>query len=264
VVDSSSTDQTVEIAKAHGAEVVQFRYAGGYPKKRQWVMNQLPISTQWVFLVDADEVITPELWGEITRAIAASNAPHAFLMKKSYHFLGRRFRFGGFSFHAVLLFRRGKAHFEQLTHAEPDGLDMEVHERLIVDGPIGSLQEPLLHEDFKSLEAYIERHNKYSTWEARLRKHYFDTGVWGLDTVQSRLFGDTQERRRFLKLIAIRLPCEAHAWFAYHYFLRLGILEGRRGLIACQIRANYIRQIRSKLFELRLRRDPAKRGGGQP
>jgi len=253
VVDSGSSDDTVAIARAQGAEVMQFQYAGGYPKKRQWAIEQLPASTAWILLVDADEVIPVKLWREMAGAIIAPDAPEAFLVKKSYHFLGRRFRFGGFSFQAVVLFRRGRARFERLVEDEPGGLDMEVHERLIVDGRMGTLREPLLHEDFKGLEAYIDRHNKYSTWEARLRKRYFDTGRWGFDGVQPRLFGNTQESRRFLKLLAIRFPFEAEAWFAYHYWLRLGILEGRPGLIASQIRSSYVRQIRSKLYELRLK-----------
>src|SRR5690625_7228949 len=86
--------------------------------------------------------------------------------------MGRRFRFGGFSHQAVLLFRNGRARFEELIDDPASALDMEVHERVLVEGSIGILQTPLIHEDYKGLEAYIDRHNRYSTWEARLRSDF--------------------------------------------------------------------------------------------
>src|SRR5580692_10320735 len=61
VIDSQSTDDTVEIARSYGAQVVQFHYQGGWPKKRQWAMNTLPIANDWILLLDADDVLTPEL-----------------------------------------------------------------------------------------------------------------------------------------------------------------------------------------------------------
>jgi glycosyltransferase involved in cell wall biosynthesis len=250
VLDSHSSDGTAEIARQHGAEVVQFDHRGGYPKKRQWALDTLDIGTDWVFLLDADEVVPPALWEEVEQVVADPAAPAAFLITKGFHFLGRRFRFGGFSFAAVLLGRRGKVRFEQLVDDPAGGLDMEVHERVIVDGTIGRLRTPLIHDDFKGLEAYLDRHNKYSTWEARLRHRYLTTGEYGEQRVKPRLWGNTQERRRWLKTLVIRLPFEPWIWFGYHYFIRLGFLEGRAGLIACQIRANYIRDVRAKMYEL--------------
>src|SRR5258708_15797918 len=69
VIDSQSTDDTVAIAQSRGAKVVQFRYAGGWPKKRQWAMDTLPFAYDWILLLDADEVLTPELVEEIRRAV---------------------------------------------------------------------------------------------------------------------------------------------------------------------------------------------------
>ena len=251
VLDSHSRDQTATIAKASGAEVVQFEYAGGYPKKRQWALDNLPIDSDWVMLLDADEIVPDSLWSEIAGALRSPAPFDAYFITKGFHFLGRRFRFGGFSFAAVLLFRRGKARFEHLVNDPSDSLDMEVHERLIVDGTIGRLKTPLIHEDFKNLEAYLDRHNRYSSWEARVRHLFRKTGRWGQDSIRPRLFGNTQERRRFLKKLAIRMPFEPQLWFLYHYVFRLGFLEGRPGLIASQIRSAYITQVRAKLFELR-------------
>lgn len=252
LLDSLSRDRTASIAAARGVEVVQFHYSGGYPKKRQWALDQLDIDTQWVLLLDADEVVPEQLWQEIERAISASDAPDAFLVTKGFHFLRKRFRFGGFSHSAVLLFRRGKAAFEELDSSIETGLDMEVHERMVVKGLVGTITTPLIHEDFKGLQAYIDRHNRYSTWEASLRFNSLHRGSYGHRTIPARLFGNSQERRRFLKKIAMRIPFEPALWFGYHYIFRLGFLEGRRGLIAAQIRASYISQIRAKIHEFEL------------
>ena len=253
VLDSHSVDQTESIALHHGAEVVQFEYRGGYPKKRQWALENIDISTPWVMLLDADEVVPEVLWEEIAIATGASNAKDAYFITKGFHFLGRRFKHGGFSFSAVLLFKVGKARFEKLFADDRTGLDMEIHERVVVDGDIGRLKNPLIHEDFKGLEAYVTRHNKYSTWEARLRYQYLTTGQYGEETINPRLFGNSPERRRFIKAVVIRLPFEQHLWFLYHYVLRLGCLEGHAGLIASQIRASYIAQVRAKIYELKLK-----------
>ncbi len=253
VVDSHSRDATVEVARAQGADVVQFNYQGGYPKKRQWALDTLDIDTDWVFLLDADEIVPLSLWEEITDEINGSVPREAYLITKGFHFLGRRLRHGGFSHEAVLLFRTGVARFEGLVDDPTHALDMEVHERLLVDGSVGRLDTPLIHEDFKDLEAYIDRHNRYSTWEARLRQMYLENGQYGSQTIKPNIFGNAQERRRFLKKIAVRIPFEPLWWFLYHYVLRLGFLEGRPGLIASRIRADYIAQVRAKMYELRKR-----------
>lgn len=249
VLDSNSTDQTTVIAESYNAKVVQFEHQGGYPKKRQWALENLPISTPWVLLLDADEVVPERLWKEIEQAIAEDRHA-AFLIRKGFHFLGKRMKFGGFSHQAVLLIRTGKGKFERLVEFEGDSFDMEVHERVIVEGSIGRLKTPLIHEDFKGLEAYIERHNKYSSWEARLRYRLLMTGHYGQESVRAKFWGNVQERRRWLKRVIIRLPFEPTIWFVYHYILRLAFLDGRRGLIASSIRAQYIQNVRAKIIEI--------------
>lgn len=252
VVDSHSSDDTAARATSLGAEVVQFTFSGGFRKKRQWALDTLPIATEWVLLLDADEEVPAELRAEIETAVRATSGPSAYTIRKGFHFLGRRFRHGGFSFAAVLLIQKDKARFEQLQEDSTDGLDMEIHERVLVDGPISALRAPLIHDDFKNLESYLAKHNKYSTWEARLRHRFLATGRWGEDSVRPSLFGDAQQRRRFLKLLALRVPCEPQLWFLYHYVARGGFLEGRRGYIASRIRSDYIAAVRAKVFELSL------------
>lgn len=252
VVDSGSTDDTSQIAEQSGAEVWQFEYHGGYPKKRQWALSNVRISTPWVLLLDADEVVPADLLQEIATTVRSPRPKAGYMIRKGFHFLGRRFRFGGFSHAAVLLFQTGSAHFEHIMDENPGGMDMEVHERVVVDGSVGQLATPLIHEDFKGLNAYLARHNNYSDWEAAVRARYFDHGEWGEETIRPRLFGNAQERRRFLKQLVCRLPLEHWVWFFNHYVLRMGFLEGRAGLIACRIRAQYISDVHAKLHQRRL------------
>jgi glycosyltransferase involved in cell wall biosynthesis len=249
VVDSQSSDATVELSAARGAEVVQFVWNGQYPRKRQWALDRLNITTGWVMLLDADESVPPSLWDEVRSVVKSRNSRPAYLAEKGFNFMGRPMRFGGFSHRSVFLFKTGTARFENLLPDSGEKLDMEVHERLVVDGAVGQFNHPLCHRDAKGLAAYIDRHNAYSSWEAELRYRYRTTGRYGETAIQPRWNGNAQERRRFLKLLAVRLPFESWCWFFYHFIFRGGVLEGRRGLIASQIRRAYIEQVRAKIIE---------------
>jgi glycosyltransferase involved in cell wall biosynthesis len=252
VVDSGSTDLTQMIATQHGAEVITYTYSGGYPKKRQWALENLDIATPWTMLIDADEQIPADLWREIRSVLNSPKACAGYLVRKGFHFLGKRLRFGGFSHLAIVLFRTGYARFEEAAGNSLNGQDMEVHERMIVDGKVGRLRIPLIHDDCKGLSAYIDRHNKYSSWEAGIRAHYLSTKSWGPHSIKAAMFGDVQSFRRFVKPLVLRLPCEPLLWFLYHYIVCGAIFEGRRGYIASSLRGAYIEQVHAKLYEMRL------------
>lgn len=264
VIDSGSTDGTAAVSVARGAEVIQFAWTGGYPKKRQWALESLAFDTPWILFADADEEVPDALWAEMRAQMADPGAAAGYLALKEFHFLGRRMRHGGFSHEAMILVRAGRARFERLSEPGLGGLDMEVHERVIVDGPVARLRTPLVHRDFKGLDAYRERHARYAEWEAGLRAQFLLTGRYGEDTVRARLAGNPQERRRALKRLAMRVPAEPLWWFLYHYVARLGFLEGWRGLLAARIRMDYIRAVRAGV---RARLDAARgaaAAGGAP
>ncbi len=86
VLDSQSTDGTCEMAVSAGAEVIQYTYGGSYPKKRQWALDSVDIDTDWILLLDADEVIPDELWDEIEQSIGSANAKAGYLIRKGFHF----------------------------------------------------------------------------------------------------------------------------------------------------------------------------------
>lgn len=246
VIDSQSNDGTIEICdKYTNTEVIQFSYKGGYPKKRQWALDNINFHTEWILLLDADEVVTESLQDEIATIIKdESNEKEAFFIEKSFHFLGKRMKFGGFSHKAILLFKKGTCKFEYFNDNNFTKMDMEVHERLICKSITGYCKNSLIHDDFKDLSAYFMRHNDYSSWESNIRATQDQSNA-----INKNFFGNPQERRRYLKSIVIKLPFEPLIWFLYHYLFKLGFLEGRRGLIASCTRAFYIAQIRWKEYE---------------
>jgi hypothetical protein len=168
VIDSQSTDGTIPIAQVHGAKVVQFHYAGGWPKKRQWAMNTLPLAYDWVLLVDADEVLTPELVEEIRLALQDPRV-NGYSIRLQMYFLGRVLRHCDASFWKLSLFRKGRGRFEcRLKDQDTSMADIEIHEHVVVDGPTAALRNPLVHHNVDSLSRYILKHNEYSNWEARV------------------------------------------------------------------------------------------------
>jgi glycosyltransferase involved in cell wall biosynthesis len=245
VVDSNSSDDTVEIARAHGAKVVQFDYRGGWPKKRQWAMETLPLAYDWILLLDADEVLTPELLNEI-RQVIQNPGVDGYWIALGMYFLGRRLRFSGASFWKLSLFRRGKGRYEcRLREQDASMADMEVHEHVIVDGPTARLKNALTHRNVESLSRYIQKLDEYSNWEAKV---WFDGKTSDL---KPSLFGTQAQRRRWLKRSFLGIPGSPLLFFLYRYLFRLGFLDGAPGLIYCGFQAVQFFHIKAKIYEVK-------------
>jgi glycosyltransferase involved in cell wall biosynthesis len=250
VIDSQSTDRTIEIAESYGAHAIQFHYQGGWPKKRQWAMDSLPLAYEWILLIDADEALTPELEAEIREAIDNPSFDGFYINLRMF-FLGRELRHSGASFHKLSLFRRGKARYEcRLAEQDDSMADMEVHEHVVVQGDVnrvGKLRHPLLHHNAESLSHYILKHDKYSNWDAR---------VWLEGESNSRdlppsFFGSQAQRRRWLRKKFFKVPGSPFAYFLYKYVLCLGFLDGIPGLIYCGLQGVQFFHIKAKIYELK-------------
>ena len=205
---------------AFGAKLVQFHYQGGWPKKRQWAMENLPLEFDWIFLVDADEALTPELEEEIRRAIKDPTINGYFISLRMY-FLGRLLRHGGAGFWKLSLFRRGKGGYEcRLKDQDPSMADMEIHEHVVVEGATARLKNPLAHRNVESLSRYIQKHDEYSNWEAK---------VWLESEANGQLapsfFGTQAQRRRWLKTKFLGIP-GAPLWF---FLVQVSVQPGISG-----------------------------------
>jgi glycosyltransferase involved in cell wall biosynthesis len=246
VIDSGSTDATEEIARSYGAKVVQFRYTGGWPKKRQWAMQNLPLAFDWIFLVDADEVLSRELAEEIRKAIQDPGINGYYISLRMY-FLGRLLRHGGAGFWKLSLFRRGKGGYEcRLKDQDLSMADMEIHEHVVVQGPTAKLTHALEHHNVESLSRYIRKHDEYSNWEAK---------VWlqgdANEDLAPALFGNQAQRRRWLKAKFLHLPGAPLWFFLFRYLLCLGFLDGMPGLIYAGFQSVQIFHVKAKIFEMR-------------
>ena len=245
VIDSRSTDETVEIARSYRAQVVQFHYAGGWPKKRQWAMDTLPIAYDWILLLDADEVLTPELAGEIRIAIQ-NPAIDGYFIQLRTQFLGRVLRHGDVGLWKLSLFRRGKGRYEcRLKDQDASMADMEVHEHVVVGGATAKLRAPLIHRNVECLSHYIRKHDEYSNWESRVLLQGGD------DDLPPSLFGTQAQRRRWLKGKLFAVPGSPVLLFLYRYIFRLGFLDGVPGLLYCGFQAVQMFHTKAKIFELK-------------
>jgi len=257
VIDSQSTDATPEIARSYGAKVVQFHYPGGWPKKRQWAMDTLPLAFDWILLLDADESLTPELVEEIRGAVRDAEISGYYIALRM-HFLGRILRHGDTALWKLSLLRRGQGHYEcRLKEQDRSMADMEVHEHVIVEGKTGKLKCALLHYNVNSLSRYIEKHDKYSNWEA----HVLLQGKGDGDELPPTLLGNQAQRRRWLKKTFFGLPGSPVLLFLYRYLFRLGFLDGTPGLIYCGFQAVQMFHTKAKIFELKVSEAKARESG---
>lgn len=200
VVDSGSTDSTVDIARKAGARVYTEAWKGFGPQKNAAIAHA---TTDWVLSLDADEEVSAELAAEIQQLLAGEPPVGAYRIPRLNHFLGRPLRHGGYWPDPKLrLFRRGAASFA----------DRPVHEAMETSGPAATLKNPLLHHCYPTLEDYIEHMNRYSTVGAQM------------------LVASGSAPRSLPALIWSALLNPA-ATFAYNYIVRLGFLDGRAGLL---------------------------------
>jgi glycosyltransferase involved in cell wall biosynthesis len=241
VVDSASTDSTVEIAVAAGARVIDFAWPGGFPKKRNWILQTHAFRTDWVLFLDADERLTPD-FEQALRGALGNRAFAGYWLNYHNHFMGRVLRHG-VAQRKLALIRVGAGFYERIEDPGWSSLDMEVHEHPILNGPIGEIAAAIEHEDFRGLHHYIARHNEYSSWEApRAAALAADRAAWASLTGRQRWKYRSLDRWWF-----------APAYFLTTYVLRGGFLDGGEGFAHAFLKFVYYAEIRLKILESRMR-----------
>jgi glycosyltransferase involved in cell wall biosynthesis len=230
IVDSHSTDRTVEIARAAGCEVVQ-RPFENYAAQRNWAISAVHGQCAWQLHLDADEVLDDRAVAEIARLVAAERTPHdAYLLRRVDYFMGRRLRHSGVNPWHLRLFRDGRARCENRLYDQ--------HFVATVGG--GGMWGFMHDKNALSLSDWTARHNRWSDLEAAemLRRD-----ADGTDVLRPDLLGDPRERTRSLKRLYYRLPggLRSLAYFGYRYVLRLGFLDGREGFYFAMLQAFWFR-----------------------
>ena len=234
VVDSSSTDGTQAIAEAHGAKVVQFQFNGTWPKKKNWALENLPFKHAWVFILDADEVLPPETEAEVRRIVEdAAHPVDGYWINRRFFFMGAWLRHAYYPNWNLRLFRHAKGRYEKLTEAKTQSGDNEVHEHIVIQGNTGQLKSEMDHYAFPDVGTFVEKHNRYSNWEARVAlERSVAASAHGLQ-----MSGVGFKRR--LKALSHQLPFRPALRFLYVYLWGRGFLDGRRGYYFARLHAMY-------------------------
>lgn len=195
VVDSFSTDSTLEIVKASGARYVQREYPGPSEQKN-WAIDQ--VEADWILFLDADESVPQELQEEIKAIVTASKSLDAYWIRRQNHFMGRRVHFSGWQGDKVIrLFKKGSCRYKSVR----------VHEEMECNGEVGILKNKLIHRTYRDMPHYLEKFDRYTTWSA-----YDRAG-------------------RTPKVTLYHLWVKPSFRFFRHYILRAGILDGKVGFI---------------------------------
>lgn len=244
IIDSFSTDATVEIAESLGAKVYQNKWTN-YSKQYQWGLDNCPIETEWVMRMDSDEFILPELAAEINSKInGVENDVSGVFVKRRVNFMGRWIKHG--SYYPIWLLRIWKYEKGKIEERW-----MDEHIKLS-SGRTVQFEHDLVDDNKNDLTWWTNKHNHYATREAVdiLNTIY---GFKRYDEVEPNLFGTQEQRKRKLKYIYARMPLflRPFIYFIWRYFIKLGFLDGKQGLIWHFLQGFWYRfLVDAKIFEI--------------
>ncbi|MBE5745102.1 MAG: glycosyltransferase family 2 protein [Clostridiales bacterium] len=239
VVDSFSTDKTVEIAKEMGAEVIAHEFVN-QAQQFIYAIDTLDIDTKWILRIDADERFTEKSAAEL-EALTVEHAEddvNGIVVRFEVSFMGKPLRHGGiYPIKVLRIFKKGYAHME--------ARNMDEH-IVINEGRSIDMKNDCLHQDFKSLYAWVERHNKYSNREVI---DYFNRE----QSQEGTALHGSAKFKRFVKFkIYYKLPMgfRAKLYYWYRYYLKLGFLDGKEGKIFAFLQAYWYRfLVDAKIYE---------------
>jgi len=245
VVDSNSTDATVEIARKFGCDVYENEWIN-YATQFNWGLDNCGADTKWILRLDADEQVTPELAVELEKILPdlPDDVCGIFIRRRMY-FMGKWIKHGGVYPNLVLrVFRNGKGRCEEKI----------MDEHIVVDGKSIELPYDIIDDNTKSLTWWTNKHNWYSDRECY--------EVLNLERLKSEgkllepsMFGSFSEKKRWLKEnLYLKLPLGYRAWlyFTYRYYLKLGFLDGPEGRIFHFLQAYWYRfLVDAKIYEAR-------------
>jgi glycosyltransferase involved in cell wall biosynthesis len=237
VVDSGSSDGTQQLAKELGASVLDFTWNGGFPKKRNWALQNHRFKHPWILFLDADERATPEFLDELCTTLA--NTTHVgFMISFNNWFMGHPLRHGDV-FSKLALFRIDSGEYERFPEDSWSHLDMEVHEHPVLGGTIGRISARLEHREDRGLDHYIAKHNAYAEWEMNRFRWLRQAGVEEWSKLNSR----QQFKYRHLDRWWL-----APLYLFASYILKRGFLDGKAGWTFAHLKWRYFSDIRRRIL----------------
>lgn len=244
VVDSFSTDRTVELARHLGAEVVQHKWEN-YARQFAWALRNLPVSTEWIWRQDADEWLTDELIDELHTVLPATpEGVNAYTARCLRMFMGREIRHGIIPLVLLRLFRYRYGKIEDKM------MDEHVY---ITEGSIGELRNAFYDDNRNGLTWWTNKHNGYATREA-VDLLFTEYGINDDNEVHNTGAHSVAVRRKKLKYTRLPLFWRSFAFFVLRYFIRGGFLDGKEGFLWHFLQGFWYRSLAdAKVFELKKR-----------
>jgi glycosyltransferase involved in cell wall biosynthesis len=238
VIDSGSTDSTKEIALNLNAQVIDFKWDGKFPKKRNWFLKNQAPTTTWVLFLDADEYLTEEFKSELREKLSMDDKV-GYWLHYTIYFLGKKLK-GGYPLKKLALFRVGSGEYEQIDEEHWSDLDMEVHEHPILSGEVGEIKSKIDHQDFRGVSHYVAKHNEYASWEAARFGEFMN---------KSKLIGWTWKQR--LKYKLLNSSFVGPVYFFGSYLILGGFKDGARGFVFAILKMAYFTQVYCKIKEIK-------------
>ncbi|MBI2996198.1 MAG: glycosyltransferase family 2 protein [Candidatus Melainabacteria bacterium] len=248
VVDSFSTDKTLGIVKKYTNNIFQHEFKN-YGKQRNWALKNLPIKTRWVLNLDADHRCTNELKKEVAKLFASNEVNNwdGFLISRKTIFMGKWIKHGGhYPVYQPILFK--------LSHGSCE--EHRYNQHLYVKGKVKKIKgdiEDIVSDD---LASFTFRHNRWSTDDA-IDQLLGEDQVNSKTGVKQNLFGNPMERRRFFRSIYMHMPLlvKPFIYFFYRYFIKLGFLDGKEGIIFHTLQGFWYQfLVDAKIYEQKIKR----------
>jgi len=244
VVDSFSTDKTVEIAESLGAKVYQNKWPNSFGKQTNWALDNLPVQTKWILRLDADEYLTQELIAELNKKLDTLDIDiSGVIFKRRHIFLNKWMKRGTYPVKLLRLFQYKKARCEELWSGDE-------HIKLTAGRSI-EFQRDFVDHNLCNLAWWTQKHNGYSIKEAieLLDIEFNFTGK----TIENELQGQAAaKRKRKLSYAKKPLFIRSFAYFIYRYIFKLGFIEGKEGFLWHFLQGWWYRTlVDAKIFEIK-------------
>ncbi len=237
VVDSNSADNTAAISETSGAKVINFTWNKQYPKKRGWILKNIKTKHDWIFFLDADEIITQPLISELRAQFQTEPSAAGFFIKSQYIWQEKPLKHG-LQNKKLCLINRSKIEFPTINDLNAKGMgEIEGHYQPTLKAQykhahLGTLKQKMLHNSYADKEEWIARHKHYAAWE-----NFMNTNnAWPKED---------NPWRNILKTIFRRTPCRPPIAFLHSYILKAGILDGRAGIDFAKSRYDYYKMIKN-------------------
>ena len=243
IVDSGSTDNTLNIASEYGCDIYKHDFKS-YAHQQNWAIDNVSISTKWVYRIDADEVVTADLKKEILEQTEkhSDDDVNGFVMSFKIFFLGKLLKHAGnYPFLNLVIWKNGKGRFSERFMGE---------HAILSEGKSIILKNYCEHHDCKSIDTWISKHNWYATREVI---DFYERN--GLNETSTNLYKNAKKTQKARDGFYYKLPMFFRAWlyYIYRYVIKLGFLDGKAGKAYCWLQAYWYRfLVDTKLLECKI------------